>query len=208
MDIQTKITPQLQVSLGKWNELRPTLKLDGNNPHFKSKYATLKELVSKIKEPLEQCGLTFSHFENGNTIYTVLMLTGEDNDGGCIVSSTNLPDSKMQDRGAAITYARRYHLSSMLGLVSEEDVDGNTVDSGKPSLTAKALEAAIHDEVNGIRGGNRQILTQVLQEYTVDAKSVVKIVVEMAMEFDEYRQRIINRLENKGYEVTLREIKD
>ena len=101
------------------------IKKDATNPFFKSKYASLENIWSEIRAPLGACGLSVAQFPNGeNELVSILMhISGE-----WMSASMKLTpkDATPQAQGSAITYARRYALSAILGLVTEEDDDGNT----------------------------------------------------------------------------------
>lgn len=100
---------------------------DSNNPFFKSKYADLAAVWSVCREPLSKNGLAISQHANseGNivTVETLLLHTS----GQWLLSRLSMTskDSSPQAIGSCITYARRYSLSSILGIASEEDDDGN-----------------------------------------------------------------------------------
>jgi hypothetical protein len=98
------------------------VKKDGNNPYFKSKYATLENILDTIKPTLAKCGLSFSQFPDGDGLTTILMHTS----GEFLKANTKmtLRDQTPQGQGSAITYMRRYALSAVLGIATEEDDDG------------------------------------------------------------------------------------
>ncbi len=113
-----------------------SVKKTETNPFFKSKYADLTAVLNAIKEPLEKAGLAFVQFPDGDGLTTMLMhaLSGE------WMQATlplKLVKQDAQGQGAAITYLRRYSLGSILGLITEEDDDGNkasqTSNQGHPS---------------------------------------------------------------------------
>ena len=96
---------------------------DSNNPFYKSSYADLTAVLKTVKEPLAKHGFSFCQFpisdENGVGVCTRLMHeTGE-----YIENEFVLPLSKPdpQAAGAAITYARRYALASVLGIPQVDD---------------------------------------------------------------------------------------
>lgn len=115
----------------------PAIKKDGDNPFFKSKYATLDLIIETINKPLAESKLSFVQMPSGNGLITVLMHES----GEFIESIANLTpkDNTPQGQGSAITYMRRYALSAMLGLATEEDDDGNAASqqSKKPTVTKK-----------------------------------------------------------------------
>lgn len=119
-----------------------TLEKDGNNPHFRSEYVTLNEVLRKVKKPLNDLGVVI--IQQGGTdklgahgLYTVLHDTEDGSETTCFMPYIGTPDS--QKLGAANTYLRRYSLITMLGLEDEDD-DGNTA-SAKPAAKGKGVGA-------------------------------------------------------------------
>ena len=110
-----------------------------DNPFFNSKYADITSVLKAIKEPLANNGLSFVqmpvHHENEAGVITRLMHTS----GQWIESTLWLPVGKAdaQGVGAAITYARRYALQSILGVPAADD-DGNAV--SQPTITAEEVQ--------------------------------------------------------------------
>ena len=110
----------------KNREVRVTSKRTGAT--YKFSYATFDEIVDCIRKPLADNGLSFTQGVNGAVITTMLLHAS----GQWL--STELPikageaDNAAQAMGSAITYAKRYALTAMLGIASEEDDDGNAAD--------------------------------------------------------------------------------
>lgn len=101
---------------------------DATNPDFKSKYATLESVFGTIRPTLSKHGLAVSQFclptVDGNVgLETMLMHKS----GEWILSAITLKATKddAQGAGSAITYARRYALSAIVGIATEDDDDGN-----------------------------------------------------------------------------------
>lgn len=125
---------ELATALASFQSEVNAVKKDGNNPFFKSKYATLENIIETVREPLKKHELSFSQFPSGvNGLTTILM----HNSGEYLQSTITMTpkDNTPQGQGSAITYMRRYALSSILGIATEEDDDGNA--ASKP----KAVEA-------------------------------------------------------------------
>lgn len=105
-------------------ELKPVLK-NAENPYFKMKYADLASIVEASRAILVKNGLVITQtidFEGDiNYLCTTLWHTS----GQFISSRLRLKPVKddPQSTGSAITYAKRYSLSSMIGLITEEDDD-------------------------------------------------------------------------------------
>ena len=101
----------------------PAITKEANNPFFKSKYATLEAIQQSIQPLLAKHGLGYMF----TTVDGGLNCTVFDTDDNTIdfVYPANL-QGKPQDIGSAISYAKRYALSAVLGLiVGGEDDDGN-----------------------------------------------------------------------------------
>lgn len=93
------------------------------NPYFKSKYADYSEILSCVKGPLNEEGISILQPVKDDVVETILLHES----GEYISSSTKIfsISNKPQDYGSALTYARRYGLSSLLAIDSDEDDDGN-----------------------------------------------------------------------------------
>jgi hypothetical protein len=97
---------------------------EANNPFFKSKYASLANILDTIQKPLSECGLAITQFPDGNAL-TTLIVHAES--GEWMESSYVMPVAKQNDpqaMGSAMTYARRYALGSILNLNIDDDDDG------------------------------------------------------------------------------------
>lgn len=96
-----------------------------NNPFYKSKYASLASILEAIQIPLAESGLVFSQHPDKGELTTILIHTET---GQYMMSSYDIHPVKNdpQGIGSAITYAKRYALTAILGLnVDEADTDGN-----------------------------------------------------------------------------------
>lgn len=99
---------------------------DSLNPFFKSKYADLAAVWEVCKEPLYKNGLSVTQHPNseGNIVTIETMLLHKSGQWMGSKLSMISKDTTPQGIGSCITYARRYSLSSILGIASEDD-DGN-----------------------------------------------------------------------------------
>lgn len=127
---------------------------NASNPFFKSKYVPLPNVVESITKAASKHGLSFSQFpssdENGNvTVGTLVMHeSGEWIEYDPIRMKSVKTDP--QAVGSAITYARRYALSAIFGITSDEDDDGNEATqpakSKTPSLKISNERADVYKE--------------------------------------------------------------
>lgn len=102
---------------------------DKDNPFFKSKYVPLENVVESITETAPKFGLSFVQWplndENGRVgVKTMVMhSSGEyiEFDPVFMNAEKNTP----QGAGSLITYLKRYSLSAVFGITSDEDDDAN-----------------------------------------------------------------------------------
>jgi hypothetical protein len=97
---------------------------ESNNPFFKSKYASLANILDTIQKPLSECGLAISQFPDANALTTIIV---HSDSGEWMESSYVMPVAKQNDpqaMGSAITYARRQSIGSILNLNIDDDDDG------------------------------------------------------------------------------------
>ena len=118
------------------------------NPHFKSKYAPLQDILALVRPVLSKYGLSVVQFPSGNgqdiIISTILMHeSGEWLEADPLTLKADKPTA--QGAGSAITYGRRYTLSAILGISSEDDNDGNIADKGKKEPEAGTHKAETRD---------------------------------------------------------------
>jgi len=127
-------------------------KKDKANPFFKSVYADLASVWDACRKPLSDNGLSVTQCpeeaDNGIAIETMLLHSS----GQWIKSRYTMPVSKLdaQAVGSAITYARRYALSAVVGIAPEDD-DGNAAAAAKtakpkPEQKEKSLPVLSDDE--------------------------------------------------------------
>lgn len=107
---------------------------DSTNPYFSSKYADLASVWEACREALTQNEIsviqpTMPSEKDEILLETILMHSS----GQWVSSITQIPVAKAdaQGFGSALTYARRYGLSSMAGIAPEDD-DGNAAAAAKP----------------------------------------------------------------------------
>lgn len=117
------------------------------NPFFKSKYAPLPDILNQVRPLLNKHGLILIQDTGSNedgSPYVQTKLVGENEE----IKSEKLlltPDKKgVQGIGSAITYGRRYQLSALLGISSEDDNDGNSKPTNKAPEKAPGKNKPAH----------------------------------------------------------------
>lgn len=98
------------------------------NPHFHNKYATLSEVLNVVRPILSKHGLSMVQEPSGDGENIIITTTLFHNSGEYIefeklILKADKPTA--QGAGSAITYGRRYAISAILGISSEDDDDGN-----------------------------------------------------------------------------------
>lgn len=123
----------------EFQKLGITIERDATNPHFRSSYSSLNEVLAKVKKPLNDLGVVIvqrasgAPYSNDHGLTTELIDTEDDTKVECFVPFVSATD--MQKLGGAITYARRYSLIALLGLEDEDD-DGNVASAPKAAPRA------------------------------------------------------------------------
>ena len=113
--------------------------MDAQNPHFKNHYATLKSCLDTVRPTLARHGLVLMQFvmpsaNGGDRLVTRLLHESGgfmEDEGISLVGADN-----MQKLGSAISYARRYGLLAILGLVGDPDDDAEIASA--PAAPPKA----------------------------------------------------------------------
>ena len=138
-------------------------KLDSENPYFSSRYASLGTCRDAAIPACNAHGifvaqdLTTTHLpgKDGQVMlatecYTLFIHeSGEGLRLGPLVMPAKDPTA--QALGSAVTYARRYALQPAVGMVADEDEDGNLA-TGHPSNTASTPARVSNDRVSNDDG--------------------------------------------------------
>ena len=131
--------------------LAPVCK-DAENPFVKSRYATLNAVIDACRDALIAQAVWVVQVpvavEAGHLGLMTKLVHGESGQWQSSLMVMPLPKNDPQGYGSALTYARRYGLATLVGLVSEADDDGEAsmptrsrakaAEKAKPPLTAQA----------------------------------------------------------------------
>jgi hypothetical protein len=114
----------LALSLAKAQAAFPAIPRDKevNTGSYKFKYAPLESIITATRGPLGDNGLAVAQLVDSDALVTMLLHES----GAYLEARTQIPAVKdIQALGSAITYLRRYALTSILGIAAEDDDDGN-----------------------------------------------------------------------------------
>lgn len=124
---------------------------DRENSHFRNKYATLDAIIDEVRPVLAKHGLavvsgaTRPHTSESGTVLafevttTLLHSSGEWLESGAIMPLAKLDP---QGAGSAMTYGRRYSLSALLSLATEDDDDGESAMPPRQAAPARQPASA------------------------------------------------------------------
>ncbi len=122
---------------------------DSKNPHFKSKYASLAEIIDTVKPILAKHELAVIQLPAyregiGHMLCTRILHKS----GQWIEEEMRLNPIKddPQGLGSSLTYSRRYSIPGVAMIASEEDDDGNAASHG-PNVTPVQAKAVTKDQV-------------------------------------------------------------
>lgn len=137
------------------------VKKDANNPFFKSKYASLSNLLEAIGSPLQESNLVVIQFPDGLNGLTTRLVHSVSGEWMEATHEVTLAKNDPQGSGSAITYMRRYAVQSILCINIEDDDDGNAASTpsksnqsndDKPWMNEKQFESAKDRILNGESG--------------------------------------------------------
>ncbi len=182
--METKITPEFLQAFAKFQELCPTIEKDSTGHNYK--YASLPQIVERVKPFLNEAGLVMFQEVKGEQelrIETSLFAVK----GGGISSTFSVPlamgqgkMSAIQSIGSNITYMRRYALSAILGIVTDEDKDGSDTgkfknadekEASRPTLS----QANLNQACKRIREGEISLYDTLLEKYKLTTEQKEKL---------------------------------
>ena len=140
------VTELAKALLNVQRTVQPATK-DAENPFTKSWYASLNSVMDACRDALIENGIWLCQYpvpvEQPNTLGLVTKLThAESGQWQSSLAVVPLPKADPQGMGSAITYARRYALTAMLGMVTEDD-DGEGAQNGKKLPTRRKLPVIV-----------------------------------------------------------------
>jgi hypothetical protein len=171
-------------------EIHPIVK-NSENPFFKTKYSDINDLLKEIEPILQRNGLMLLQpILDGKVCTSIIHVES----GEVIESNMELPTvSDPQKLGSAVTYFRRYTLSSLLSLQSIDD-DGEIIREDLERLRQRAsdlLDTSVWaDDTNAYRTGQQRI-----EKYSYEQlKAAIAELVDNQRPSDRHSMKEINQI--------------
>lgn len=148
------------------------------NPHFKSKYADLAEILNTVRPVFSANGIAIVQtptFESG-VASVETMLCHESGEFISSVCSSPVNKQDAQGIGSAITYLRRYSLAAMCGIAQEDDDGQHAVQEPQTQRQAPSRKLSNAEREMGVadmKGApDEAALKQVWADYHAMAKNI------------------------------------
>jgi len=125
MEQSQEITELTAALIALQAEIKP-VKMDSENPFYHSKYASLHSVWEQTRPLLKKHGLAVIQAPDTHEGQVGVSTTIAHESGQWIKAFFGMTPAKQdpQELGKIVTYFRRYALGGFLGIVTEEDTDG------------------------------------------------------------------------------------
>lgn len=150
-------TAKLDAALAKAQGEIEAASKDKVNPAFRSKYADLSSVWAAIRPALAKHGISVTqwpiHSEDGR-LHIVTRLA---HDGEWIRAHFSIPVQKQDPHGygSATTYAKRFSLAACVGVVADDDDDGNAASGKRADPPVPHAKPEAMPSVNGTPGASK-----------------------------------------------------
>lgn len=151
---------------------------DSTNPHFRSNYADLASIVEACRDALAENSLAVIQGARRDKIDGVWILTTrlEHKSGQWYESDFPLlaRDQTAQAMGSAMTYAKRYSIGAMVGVVSKDEDDDGEGAMGRPANVARPQPAPVvqKNTFTGISDEQRKLAYAVTKQAGLDDDAI------------------------------------
>jgi hypothetical protein len=144
-------TPELFAAISKAQAEVENATKGSTNPHFKSKYADLAEVLNTVRPTFAKHGLSLlqsTAFE-GSLVSVTTVVAHESGGHVSSVASCVPAKSDAQGIGAATTYLRRYGLAAMTGVAQEDDDGAGASHNREPVPVTEARKSSAQAKRDG-----------------------------------------------------------
>ncbi len=154
-------TVELDKAMYKFHQQLKQPRMSGENPFLKNKYATLADIDDSLRKAFEGTGLSYSQdartdIANGivSVVTTIHHESGEYRNYGPFELKPAKAD--VQGYGGAVTYAKRYAVSAVFGIVADPDDDGESAMDRKQSGAKSAKKSSAKKTTQSSKQGQSQ----------------------------------------------------
>ena len=187
MDL-TKATPELFAAIAAAQKEIQNPRKDSKNDYFQSSYASLPEVLERVREVYPPLGLSIiqdTAYDSGMVNVTTIVA----HSGGGYISSTAsaLAKGDAQSIGSATSYLRRYALAAMAGIAQDDD-DGSVASEGvraaKMPYPPESMERNLPTWRQNIADGKvrpRDIIAMIASRYEL-SEAQIKVIEGLADE--------------------------
>lgn len=128
-----------------------TAQIKSDKGSYGYKYADLADVIDCYREPLSKHDLALTQTLRVDEGHMVLRTTLLHKSGQWIASEYPLANyNRPQEQGSAITYARRYSVTSLLGIAAEDDDDGQAAQHAEPVRREEPKAAPFNADASAI----------------------------------------------------------
>lgn len=124
--------------------------LDSDNPHFRSKYASLKATLGVVREACKAQGIAYFQIiapVDENRLELRSYVTDGSGERAEVSRFPLIASANPQTFGSSLTYTKRQQAQSDWGITGEPDDDGEAaVGRGKPKLAPKQPKADVAEK--------------------------------------------------------------
>jgi len=170
-------------ALYHFQRLQKPLPRNGHGTTVKGKeynYVTFDDLIAGIRHNMNMNGLLYTQQIQDDKMITELVHTSS---GTKIVSSISLGNpANMQDYGARISYARRYSLTALLGLTSEDDSDAEGSTAKLQNTDIPIYSAHVHRAISAVESASSIDALEMLRKQIQDSTKLTPEEKETATE--------------------------
>lgn len=154
-------------------EMKPAQKT-GYNPHFKSSFSTLEDLIEASRLVLTKNGLSvcqYPHSEGENTYLVTKLKHASGQEELSMVRIVLKDPSDIQKLGSALSYLKRYAYASMCGIATSEGEDDGEY-SRTEQVDNKSSDAVSPKQLGLLRmkiNGNVELEKKICAHYQINS---------------------------------------
>ena len=176
----------------------------GYNPHFKSKFCRLTDLINASRPALTAHGLSVIQYPNSDSDATYLVTVLMHSSGEKIVSQVKMvldKPSDIQSFGKVMTYLKRYAYAAIVGIAiaDDEDDDGNSISVQSNPLVGNPGQNVTPSGSNCISEKQYGMLKAILKgDEQIEAKICAHYKIESLDKLPwKHMQEVVNKLKPK-----------